>query len=136
LAVDANTYIASVKERITYANKIREKLGNEALAALAVSAIRAFRRAARVSSTDHAEEVVSGEALDVSKPAEPKATPAEGGDLEDEELPIPSQAYIVRQFKRPEEIALLRSVYGKQFILISAYTPEDLRRRKIEEFER
>ncbi len=30
-------------------------------------------------------------------------------------------AYVVRQFKRPDEIELLRRVYGKQFILISAY---------------
>ncbi|MGN7998651.1 anti-phage dCTP deaminase [Sphingomonas sp. 22176] len=35
-----------------------------------------------------------------------------------------SVAYIIRQVKRPEEVALLRSVYGKQFILVSAYGSE------------
>ena len=41
-----------------------------------------------------------------------------GGDID---VPQAKVAYIVRQFKRPEEIHLMRSVYGKQFILISAY---------------
>lgn len=39
--------------------------------------------------------------------------------------------YIVRQLKRPEEVALLRKVYGRQFILVSAYSPEGLRKEKI-----
>jgi len=38
--------------------------------------------------------------------------------------------YIVRQLKRPEEVALLRKVYGRQFILVSAYAPEGLRKEK------
>ncbi|CUT15791.1 Probable Cytidine deaminase EC 3545 [Bradyrhizobium sp.] len=40
-------------------------------------------------------------------------------------------AYVVRQLKRPEEVALLRKVYGRQFILVSAYAPETLRREKL-----
>ncbi|MDO9419008.1 anti-phage dCTP deaminase [Pararhizobium sp.] len=36
-------------------------------------------------------------------------------------------AYIIRQFKRSEEIALFRSVYGKQAFQISAYADPDLR---------
>jgi deoxycytidylate deaminase len=40
-------------------------------------------------------------------------------------------AYIVRQLKRPEEVALLRKVYGRQFILVSAYAPEKSRREKL-----
>jgi deoxycytidylate deaminase len=39
-------------------------------------------------------------------------------------------AYIIRQIKRPEEVRLLRSVYGPQFLLISAYGSE-VRRAKI-----
>jgi deoxycytidylate deaminase len=39
--------------------------------------------------------------------------------------------YIVRQLKRPEEVALLRKVYGRQFILVSAYAPEQLRKEKL-----
>ena len=33
-------------------------------------------------------------------------------------------AYIIRQIKRPEEVDLLRKVYGPQFLLISAYGSE------------
>jgi deoxycytidylate deaminase len=48
--------------------------------------------------------------------------------------PIPIKAaYIIRQVKRPEEVELLREVYGRQFILISAYGPESDRKGIIEE---
>jgi cytidine deaminase len=40
-------------------------------------------------------------------------------------------AYIVRQLKRPEEVELLRKVYGRQFALISAYAPEKLRKEQL-----
>jgi deoxycytidylate deaminase len=40
-------------------------------------------------------------------------------------------AYLIRQFKRPEEVALLRKVYGRQFILISAYASEAKRREQL-----
>jgi deoxycytidylate deaminase len=40
-------------------------------------------------------------------------------------------AYIIRQLKRPEEVALLRQVYGRQFILASAYAPEHERREQL-----
>lgn len=50
------------------------------------------------------------------------------------EKPIPqSVAYVIRQLKRPEEVNILRSVYGKQFILISAYGPVDARKSRLEE---
>ena len=39
----------------------------------------------------------------------------------DFDTPVEKYAYIIRQFKRPEEIQLMRSVYGKQFVLVSAY---------------
>jgi cytidine deaminase len=45
-------------------------------------------------------------------------------------------AYIVRQLKRPEEVALLRKVYGRQFILASAYAPETLRKDQLCEWLR
>jgi deoxycytidylate deaminase len=49
-----------------------------------------------------------------------------------EEAVIPRSAYIIRQLKRPEEVELLRKVYGKQFVLISAYGTIENRRRVIE----
>lgn len=42
-------------------------------------------------------------------------------------------AYIVRQIKRPEEVELLRNVYGDQFFLISAYGNEADRIRIIQQ---
>lgn len=44
-----------------------------------------------------------------------------------------SHAYIIRQLKRPDEVSLLRRVYGRQFILISAYGSEADRRAVLEE---
>lgn len=43
----------------------------------------------------------------------------------------PKQVYIVRQLKRPEEVALLRKVYGRQFVLASAYAAEDERKEQL-----
>lgn len=40
-------------------------------------------------------------------------------------------AYLVRQLKRPEEVALLRKVYGRQFVLASAYAPVAERREQL-----
>jgi deoxycytidylate deaminase len=40
-------------------------------------------------------------------------------------------AYIIRQLKRPEEVALLRQVYGRQFALASAYAPGALRKDQL-----
>jgi hypothetical protein len=40
-------------------------------------------------------------------------------------------AYVIRQLKRPEEVVLLRRIYGRQFILISAYGSVEDRRKII-----
>ena len=114
-------YVESFKERIAYANEIRRQLGDDALAALAVSAIRAFRRQQR----ERQRQAASGD-----DPAIPAA------DEADEEAPVPGQAYIVRQIKRPEEVRLFRKVYGRQFILIAAYAPQELRARRIADLEK
>lgn len=115
-------HIASFKERIAYANEVRRRLGNDALAALAVSAIRTFRSEERGGQ----------------KQSLPENTPEDrdNPDETDEETPIPGRAYIIRQIKRPEEISLLRGVYGRQFILVAAYAPQELRTRRISEQER
>ena len=59
-----------------------------------------------------------------------KADP--GNDEPAEEQVRAGTAYIVRQLKRPEEVELLRKVYGKQFVLISAYGSAEDRKRVIE----
>lgn len=117
LPLSAVTHIQSYKERIAYANAVCNRVGREALAAMAISAIRATR----------------AEIWDNRSKAEREALLSE--DVNKEEMPVPSQAYIIRQFKRPEEIRLLRSVYGRQFILVSAYCPQELRLKRIEELD-
>jgi len=53
-----------------------------------------------------------------------------GGKLQ---VPVASTAYAIRQLKRPDEIALLRKVYGKNFMLISAYGSPEQRIKLLEE---
>jgi deoxycytidylate deaminase len=114
------SFVRSYRDRIAHANKIRTVLGDFALAALAISAIRSFRLEERQRRIDERTS------LD-ERPSEEEAL---------EEEPIPSQAYIIRQLKRPEEVLLLREVYGRQFILISAYAPQDWRIQRIQEREK
>jgi deoxycytidylate deaminase len=45
--------------------------------------------------------------------------------------PMLGHAYIIRQFKRPEEIETMRRVYGRKFIQVSLYGSADDRRRTI-----
>jgi hypothetical protein len=49
----------------------------------------------------------------------------------DENKARAGHAYIIRQLKRPEEVELLRKVYGRQFILVSAYAPEKRRKEQL-----
>ena len=102
-------YIESFQDRISYANEIRKRHGDDALALLAISAIRSRRNALGGEQSENN----SGEC----------------------ERPIEKQAYIIRQLKRPEEIALLRRVYGRQFIIISAYASPEDRQKTIEDAE-
>ena len=123
ISLENSTYVQSYRSRIAYANEVRRQLGNDALTSLAISAIRTFREEERKRrKTDRGG--------DQDKRDRPDS------DEADEEAPLPNQAYIIRQLKRPEEVALFRSVYGRQFILISAYAPQESRKRRIAELER
>ena len=53
-----------------------------------------------------------------------------GGKLQH---PVPQTAYLIRQLKRPDEIAVVRKVYGKNFMLISAYGSPEQRAKLVEE---
>jgi hypothetical protein len=44
---------------------------------------------------------------------------------------VPRLAFIVRQLKRPDEARLLSQIYGKRFILVSAYGSEADRRSRL-----
>jgi deoxycytidylate deaminase len=118
---DATHYLEVVQQKIDYANE-RLRLGDEALAALAISAIRSYR----AEEWKRREEEARSKGVEVVRP----------DDTAVEETPLPHQAYLLRQFKRPEEIALLRSVYGRQFIVVSAYAAPDDRIRHIQDKER
>lgn len=107
LPLDAQTYVESYKQRISYANEVRRKLGVAALAALSISAIRSTRLLNREKG-----KVATDKNNDLDTLGR---TSVEDHEVE---TPIPSRAYIIRQFKRPEEINLMRSVYGRQFIVV------------------
>lgn len=47
----------------------------------------------------------------------------------DKEVVIPACAYVIRSLKTPEEVALLREVYGDAFLLIGSSAPYQTRRR-------
>lgn len=113
-------FVQSYLDRISYANEVRRLLGDEALATLAISAIRNIRQRDRV-----APEGSSGSDLGLALAGE-----------KDEEAPLAATAYIIRQLKRPEEVALLRDVYGRQFILLSTYAPQELRIARIADHQR
>ena len=47
--------------------------------------------------------------------------------------PAPAYAYILHQLKHPDEVDLLRQVYGPSFLLIAGHAP---RRERIEELSK
>jgi deoxycytidylate deaminase len=95
-------YFSSMNYKMDYANKLCELNADpEFLMRVAIEGIRKAR----------------AEVLD----------DLEGVDSE----AAPETAYIIRQLKRPEEVTLMRRVYGKQFILLSAYGSERDRRERI-----
>lgn len=104
LHVDETTYENRYRSLIANADTVRREAQNgAALACIAISEIRRLRQL-------HHK----------------KLTPKKARDN-----PILQTAYIVRQFKREEEIQLLREVYGRKFIQISVYSDKDERRRQL-----
>ncbi|MGJ5092179.1 anti-phage dCTP deaminase [Bradyrhizobium oligotrophicum] len=101
-------YLDRINTRIDYADEICSRIEREdALAAITITAIQSARE-----SLNKGQWEDRGEPL----PTDPKAL------QEALQQPISQQAFILRQFKRPKEIALLRQVYGKLFFQISAYS--------------
>jgi len=97
--------------RMDYANAVRKKCAdNSALAALSILAIKNFR------SQTHSKN---------------KPRPIDESKISPLDTPLPSTAYIIRQFKTKEEIILMRAVYGKKFIQISVHASDESRINKI-----
>jgi deoxycytidylate deaminase len=110
-------YLDRIKTRIAYADEICSRIEREdALAAITISAIQSSREKFN-------KERATKESRELS--------------LKDSQEPLAQHAFILRQFKRPKEIGLLRQVYGKLFFQISAYSSpaerEILLRKKIKE---
>ncbi|WP_127088311.1 anti-phage dCTP deaminase [Aquabacter cavernae] len=131
--VAKSPYIQSIKDRIAFANDVRAQAGDHALAALAISAIREFRAKRWKAKIQDAQQKQG-----MAQPpagSDGERHDASNDDERNKAEPLPNQAYIIRQFKRPEEITVLRSIYGRQFILISATASEESRLRRIREEE-
>ncbi|WP_082657439.1 anti-phage dCTP deaminase [Sphingopyxis sp. A083] len=113
--VSAGTdYFSSMMFKMDYANKLCADAADPArLMRIAIQAISVIRD---THLPDSDEEEMSDEAL-----------------FEGHQAVLPETAYIIRQLKRPSEVALLRRIYGKQFVLVSAYGSEEHRRERIRE---
>ena len=118
---EKKSILENYKRKIILANNFCKDHGNDALIKLTISAIRSYRSQKR-------NEKSTKQNFDVNEIPD--------SDEHDEESPLPSTAYIIRQIKRVEEIELLRNLYGRQFILISAYTPVHDRRKRLTDLER
>ena len=91
-AIDDSDPNTSYNSKIEYANDLRRKYNtNDILAAVTISAIQKSRR-----------DFVDADAKEVG-------------------MSRKGRAFIVRQFKTPEEIKLMRSIYGKLFVQISVF---------------
>lgn len=114
-APDPASYQKRYLSLIAHADNLRKEVNNQAaLACIAISEIVRRRGIANLQAD---------EKLELKKA---RATPALG------------RAYILRQFKREEEITLLRQVYGRKFIQVSVFLDKEERKqhliRKIQSF--
>lgn len=115
-------FYSTIRYKMAHASAVCEKYDDPAF--LMRIAIDAIRRERANFLSDERKEVMR---LPLARQGE---LIAETPEYE----PIPTRAaYIIRQVKRPEEVDLLREVYGRQFVLISAYGSETDRKAIIEE---
>lgn len=112
VAKEGDDYFNLMMYKMDYANRLCEDADDPALLArIAVQAI-AVTRDAEIEPVEFArqtpEEIIKGHSQ-----------------------VLPATAFIVRQLKRPTEVELLRQIYGRQFILVSAYGSEEHRRERL-----
>lgn len=105
ISIDDSSYSSRYKSLIQYGNAFREIAKTKsAFAGVAISKIQAIRKAIAPSTNEKEER---------------------SGD------PAFGTAYIVRQFKRPEEIELMRRIYGRKFIQVSVFGSPIERRKAL-----
>lgn len=112
VAQDGTDHFSTMMFKMDYANRLCQDAGDPALLMRIIIQAITFIREGGLPEVDSAdqtdEEIIEGHA----------------------EV-LPATAYIIRQLKRPSEVSLLRRVYGKQFILVSAYGAEEHRRDRL-----
>ncbi len=124
----SNSFYEQMKYKMDHASSICREADDPGR--LMQYAIRAIRREREASDAPRLPLVELEPVLD---PAKITAKYMETEE-EDRVLTVRHKvAYIIRQIKRPQEINFLRSVYGRQFVLISAYGSEEDRRKLLEE---
>lgn len=110
-------YESDIIYKMDHASAICRKMeAPDALMLFAIRAIREYRANVYISEFGEQGELESDKFNYISP----------------QEQVIPKTAYVIRQLKRPEEVDILRKIYGRQFILISAYGPSESRKRIIE----
>jgi deoxycytidylate deaminase len=127
------TFYNTMKYKMSHANAICRRSSDPSI--LMKIAINAICRERKVFLN---EPFAASENIDdKEKSAIPEVPPEHDLSFdsllnENEEISERS-AYIIRQLKRPEEVTALRDLYGKQFILISAYGSPSDREKILEE---
>lgn len=117
-----SSFYNMMRFKMAHASALRQQKNDPAyLMRVAIAAIRRERQALcdltdTLTNEDDVEESVVAENIDIDKV--PFHEIARGKKI------AFRSAYIVRQIKRPEEVSLMRFVYGKQFILLSGYGTE------------
>lgn len=108
--ISEESFTEYYKSLINYAGKFRESCSSHsALAALAINEIRERRLEVNSKNPDHKDKT--------------------NKQLADE--PVRGTAYIIRQFKLPQEIELMRLTYGRKFIQISVYLDQEERKKSL-----
>lgn len=112
LTLRADSYVNKYNDLIAYADAVRKKCNsNSALAGIGIVKIQSIRD--RISGRDPRSDAPV--------------------------IPAYKHAFIIRQFKRREEVELMRETYGRKFVLISVYLSEPERveeiAHKIEQFD-
>lgn len=106
--IDDESYASRYNSLIANADRLRREINNQAvLSCMGISEIQRLRQEQNQQSAPDLDQ------KDARK------------------IPLRRTAYILRQFKREEEIALLRAVYGRKFLQISVFSDKEERQKQL-----
>ncbi|WP_372096857.1 anti-phage dCTP deaminase [Tistrella mobilis] len=115
--VNEESYAQRYNSLIENADRLREYVGrSDVLSCLAISEIQRVRQESNLKLFRKRSkyDIDDGKTENIAK-----------------ESPLLGTVYIIRQFKRPEEINLLRGVYGRKFIQVSIFSDYSERKKQI-----